>query len=107
MQWRRIAGGLTILSLVATGAPAADDELTKTRHYHPGAALGAAALNLVYLPVRIPVTLVGGLLGGLTGFLTGGDRHAAEDVYGLTDGSQMITPKMLEGRERFRVSAYD
>ncbi len=103
MQGRRIAAGLALFSLVATAAPAAE-ELTETPRTSPGTSLGAAALNLVYLPVRIPVTLTGGLLGGLTGFLTGGDRHAAESVYCLTDGSQMITPKMLEGRESFRFS---
>jgi hypothetical protein len=102
-HWRWISAGLILLSLVATGALAADEELTEAHApTSPGTALGAAALNIVYLPIRMPITLMGGLLGGATGFLNGGDRHSAEAVYSLTDGSQVITPEMLEGREPFR-----
>ncbi|MGD9763514.1 MAG: hypothetical protein AB7V27_07365 [Candidatus Binatia bacterium] len=110
-SWRRIAVAVALVLATASGARAADGDLdnglTERHQPNPGTALGAAALNVVYVPVRLVVTLGGGFLGGLTGFLTGGDEHAASDVHGLVDGSQVITPKMLEGREQFRFSRYD
>jgi hypothetical protein len=64
-------------------------------------------INILYVPVRLVVTIFGAFLGGFSGFITLGDLAAAESMWGLTDGSAVITPEMLEGTEEFRCSAYD
>ena len=107
-HWKRIAAVAVLGTLLASGARAADDELGKeARVPNPRGALTAAALNLLYLPVRLPLTVLGAMLAGTTGFLTFGGEHAANDVFGIFDGTQVINEKVLDGRERFRIGRYD
>lgn len=101
-----VAGGVRAEDAVAPLDPS-DQSALLGREPQPRAALTAALLNIVFLPVRLPVTIIGAELAGVTGWLTAGNEHAANDVFGLVDGSQVITPAMLEKTERFRVSAYD
>ena len=63
-----------------------------------GLALGAAAANLVYLPVKTLVA-VGGLgVGALTGLLTGGDTRAAYALWvPTTGGTFLLTPGNFDG----------
>jgi len=103
---RLIAVAMTVTALVASGAYAADDDFTPPREPQPRAALTATLMNALFLPIRFPVTVVGAWTAGLTGFLTAGNQHAADDVFGLVDGSQFITPAMLEQREPFRWNRY-
>jgi len=65
-----------------------------------GLAIGAAAANLVYTPVKV-ITAFGGLaLGGMTGLLTGGDVRAAYAVWvPAASGTFMLTPNNLDGTE--------
>ncbi len=77
------------------------------RTHDPGLAVCAAMIDLVYLPLRLATTTVGGLLGGLVGFITLGDKAAAESIWLLTDGSQIVTPDMLNGNEPFHWTGYD
>jgi hypothetical protein len=108
MQRKRIVATAALAALLASGVRAADDELkTEARTPNPGGALAAALLNVVFLPVRLPLTVLGAGLAGLTGFLTFGGKHAADDVFGLVDGTQVIDKKVLDGRERFRIGRYD
>jgi len=67
-----------------------------------GVSLLAAVTNIAYIPVRLAVTIATAEIGGLTGWLINGDMGAAQAVWNATDGSAVITPRMLEGRERFR-----
>lgn len=106
---RRVLFILLALTCLATPLRAADDGLDPTlihRERHPRAALTALMFNVVFLPVRFATTFVGAELAGLTGFFTAGNVEAANDVFDLVNGSQVITPKMLEGKEEFRISAY-
>lgn len=102
-HWRRLAATLVLTMLLAGGARA-EDGSTEAREPNPRAALSAAALNLIFLPIRIPLTFLGAELAGLTGFLTFGGEHAADDVFGLVDGTQVINEKVIDGREPFCVS---
>ena len=77
------------------------------RTHSPGLAVAAATIDLVYLPLRLATTAVGGLLGGVVGFITLGDKAAAESIWLLTDGSQIVTPDMLNGTEPFHWTGYD
>ena len=67
-----------------------------------GAAFGAAAINVVYMPARLAVSALGVAASGIVGFLTAGNSQAADDVWGLVKGPAYITPAMLRGREVFR-----
>jgi hypothetical protein len=70
--------------------------------------VGAAMLiNLVYIPARLILTATVGVFGGLAGFLTFGDQAAADSIFSLASGPQVITPEMLEGTERWHLGAYD
>jgi hypothetical protein len=73
----------------------------------PDWSLGAAVINIVYVPVRVAVTTVVGVVGGATGFLLAGDRDGAQDVWGLLNGQTIITQDILQGREPFEFVAYE
>ena len=92
---------------VRPGEPA-DEDIELVESYEPsaGAVVGALAINLVYVPVRFAITVVGAIAGGFEGIFSVGNEEAAETIFGLTDGSQVITPAMLEGRERWTFSRY-
>ncbi len=63
-------------------------------------SLGAVALNIVVMPVRLIVGLLGAELGGVTGALTLGNEEAAAGIWNVTtDGSYTATPAAIEGRE--------
>lgn len=67
-----------------------------------GYSLGAAAVNIVYFPVRLAVTTLTAVTGGLTGFMIGGDLEAATAIWDSTDGQAYITPDILDGSEPLR-----
>ena len=102
---RAIAVGLFVA--VLGGAAQAQEPAPVVRSHNPGLATAALFINMVYIPVRLGLTAVGAVLGGLTGFMTFGDKEAAEAMWGLTNGSMVITPEMLEGTERWHFSDYD
>lgn len=105
---RRLVVGVALATTcVLPAAALQDDPSRKHRERHPGSSIAAALINVVYLPVRLVTTLVGAELSGLVGFLTAGDEHAANDTFDLFNGSQIVTPHMLEGKEEFRWTAYD
>jgi hypothetical protein len=107
--WIAIAIALLVL---AQGTHAAaqsvqGQEVPIKRSHNPRLVGTALLINLVYVPVHLGITCFGAILGGLTGFITLGDVAAAESMWGLTDGSSVVTPEMLEGTEEFRFTAYD
>ncbi|MFN8642529.1 MAG: hypothetical protein U0802_13075 [Candidatus Binatia bacterium] len=111
ISWRRIAATAVLAILLANGAravepvPASASEPARTPN--PRAAISAALLNLVYLPVRLPLTVLGAAFAGMTGWLTFGGVHAADDVFGLVDGTQVIDEHVIEGREPFCIGRWD
>lgn len=72
-----------------------------------GIALGAALLNIPYVPVRVAISGTGIALSAATGWLVGGSSNASEDVWDWFRGSPYITPSMLKGRERFRFGPWE
>jgi hypothetical protein len=84
----------------------ADDQL---RYHEPaaGAAVGAACINVLALPLRLVATTGMAVLGGFTGFMLGGDRQSAWDVWDLGGGDQIVTPDMLTGRQGYRFTSFD
>lgn len=101
----RVTLVLSLLCLVALRARA-EDEL----RYHepaPGAAVGAAFVNVVAVPLRLVATTFVAGLGGFTGFMLGGDRQSAWDVWNLAGGDQMVTPEMMQRRQAYRFTSFD
>jgi hypothetical protein len=84
----------------------ADDQL---RYHEPaaGAAVGAAFINVVAMPLRLVSTIGIGVLGGFTGFMLDGDRQSAWDVWNLGGGDQIVRPEMLQGRQGYRFTSFD
>jgi hypothetical protein len=113
-RWRRLAAMILATLLVASGAGAAgelgasDEAAASSQHVpNPRAAITSALLNVFFLPVRLPLTFIGAELAGVTGFLTFGGTHAANDVFGLVDGTQVIDQQVIEGRKPLCVGRYD
>ena len=94
---------LTTVLLAARVTRADDSDLPR----NPGAAFGAAVINVVYFPVRLALSTVWSEVGGAVGWLTGGNQAAAEDVWSVFRGSGYVTPGMLAGRERFRFGSWE
>jgi hypothetical protein len=97
---------IVILSSLLVSNVSAVEELTEHRKPAPGAALAAAALNVVFMPMRLAVTVLFAELGGLTGFLNGGDEQAANDVWNLVGGGNFITPGFIQGKEPMHLDSY-
>jgi len=89
------------LVLMAVGQVSASDP-TEVRDRKPGYALAAAAMNVLYVPVRLTLTVIGAELSGVTGLLTAGNQEAAGDVASVFDGAQFLTPEHVEGSEPLR-----
>jgi ABC-type transport system involved in cytochrome c biogenesis permease subunit len=103
---RKSVGAGALVALLASMA-AAQEPAPIVRTHDPALAACAAVIDVVYLPLRLATTLVGGVLGGFVGFITLGDKAAAESIWALSDGSQIVTPEMLEGVEPFHWTGYD
>ena len=92
---RRVLVALLLLGVVL-GRPAVLRAESPAAEF--GLAVGAAAGNLVYLPVKGIVAFGGLVLGSLTGVLTGGDVRAAYAVWvPAASGTYLLTPAHLEG----------
>jgi hypothetical protein len=107
---RRIAAMVLVTTMLASSVRAVDlssDTETREREPNPRAALSAVVINMVFLPVRLPLTALGAFLAGFTGFMTFGGKYAADDVFGLVDGTQVIDEHVVEGREPFCIGRYD
>jgi hypothetical protein len=98
---------VVLTALVLSTTVVAQEPAPIVRSHNPRLAATAALLNIGYVPLRMMVTLVDGLLGGFVGFITFGDKAAAESIWALTSGPQVITPEMLEGTERWHMGEYD
>ncbi|MEO8604832.1 MAG: hypothetical protein ABI629_19860 [bacterium] len=107
-QRKRALAVLITATLLASAASAMENDKSMVPYDRdPGAAVGAALINIVYLPVRIMTTFIGAEFAGIVGLFTGGNVRAANDTFDLVNGSQVITPKMLDGKEQFHWNAYD
>ena len=104
---QEFAMAMAVAMLLVGSARAQESDFAPAREPQPRVALSAAVINLFYVPVRFPITVVGAVAAGATGWLTAGNRHAADDVFSLADGTQVVTPAIIEERERFRWGDYD
>ena len=98
---------LTVLAALLAGTAVAQEPAPIVRSHDPRLAATAALLNIFYVPPRIALTALNAVFGAFTGFITFGDKAAADAIWGLTSGPQVITPDMLEGTERWHLGEYD
>jgi hypothetical protein len=98
---------MALAALLATAAVAQEEPPPIKRTHNPRLVGTAVLANIVYVPVRFALFAVGAVLGGFTGFILMGDEAGAESMWGLTNGSAVITPEMLEGTEEFHFTGYD
>jgi hypothetical protein len=98
---------VAVLLSVLVGANVSAIEETRERKPAPGAALASAALNVVFVPMRLAVTVLFAGIGGLTGLLNGGDEQAANDIWGMVGGRNFLTPAFIQGEEPLRLDSYD
>jgi len=104
----RVLGRLVVVAamllLISVPAVAQEQEAYQLeREPTPGLALAAAFGNVVFFPVRLGITIVGGVLGGFTGFMTMGNEEAAQDVWSLFEGQNVLTPEIVGGKESLRL----
>jgi hypothetical protein len=100
---RAIARVTLVLSCLCVFALRAQaDEQLRYHEPAPGAAVGAAFINVLAVPFRLVATTGIAVLGGFTGFMLNGDRQSAWDVWNLGGGDQIVTPDMLQGRQGYR-----
>jgi hypothetical protein len=104
---QQFAVAMAVAMLLVGSARAQEGDFAPAREPQPRVGISAAVINAFFVPLRFPVTVAGAALAGATGWLTAGNQHAADDVFGLVDGTQVMTPAIIEQRERFRWSAYD
>jgi hypothetical protein len=107
LHMRRFALAMAVALLMVGSARAQEGDFAPVREPQPRVALSAAFINMFYVPVRFPITVVGAVAAGATGWLTAGNQHAADDIFSLVDGSQLITPAIIEDRERFSFGEYE
>src|SRR5207253_10131120 len=87
-----------VLVLLLVGRPAPSHATTDGQEFSK--AIAAAALDLVYTPIKVLTAMVGLPIGAMTGVLTGGDVRSAYAVWVPTaSGTYFITPAHLEGTE--------
>jgi hypothetical protein len=97
---------VAVLVALVGARSAAAEELTEAHTPAPAAAIGAAVLNVVFVPLRLAVTLLFAELGGITGLLNGGDEQAAKDVWGMVGGRNYLTPAFIQGKEPMHLDSY-
>jgi len=105
MAMRKLVVVLTLIALVLGRAVPGQ---AHSAGEEAGYAIGAATLNLVYLPAKTLVAIGGFILGAATGFATGGDTRAAYGLWVPTlSGTFFIRPAHLDGTERIEFFGSD
>jgi hypothetical protein len=98
--------GLVMLVAASAAAQLMAPASVKYTPPDPAASSLAAVSNIVYMPVRLAVTTVTAELGGVAAFLNAADANSARDIWGLTEGSAILTPAMYRGDEMFRFGSW-
>jgi hypothetical protein len=107
MRVTRSAVAAVLITALVGATAMAQEPAPIVRSHNPRLVMTAMLINIVYVPARLMLTGAGAILGGFAGFITFGDKAAAQAMWGLTDGSMVVTPEMLQGTEQFHFSAYD
>jgi hypothetical protein len=88
--------GLGLLGMVAA-TPAGAESTAQQVTYGAGSVVG----TLLYAPFKTSFCVVGAVTSGLT-LPFGGPRTAEQVVTAACEGTWVITPEVLKGRERVR-----
>jgi hypothetical protein len=101
MNIAALAVALGILSQVALAQPQED-----TSSGHPAIVwVGTVATNLFYVPAKLAYAGIGAVTGAFGWVLTGGNTDAAEAIWKPSmGGTYVLTPSMLDGKEKVHFS---
>jgi hypothetical protein len=100
MRVRRLVAGMVLAGLVAV-QPAVSRAAEQSPGAEFGMAMGAAGIDLLWVPVKLVTAGLGLALGGVVGVLTGGDVRSAYAVWVPTaTGTFLVTPAHLDGTKR-------
>jgi len=104
---RRMLAGVALVAVVL-GGPTSSWAHRQDQGREAGLAIGAASLNLLYVPAKLVTAGLGLAVGGLVGVLTGGNTRAAYAIWVPTaTGTFLITLDQMEGREPIRFIGSD
>jgi hypothetical protein len=101
---------LAAVALVAVvlGGPTSSWAHHQDQGNEAGLAIGAATLNLFYVPAKLVTATLGLAVGGLVGVFTGGSTRAAYAVWVPTaTGTYFISLDQMAGREPIRFFGSD
>jgi len=104
---RRLRIALVVLAAVwltpVSQARAAQAE--ENGGHSPIVIVGTVLTNIVYFPSKLVYAAVGGIVGALAYPLTAGDSDVSTAIWDAScRGTYVVTPDMLEGKERIRFS---
>jgi hypothetical protein len=100
----------TILTALVLGQPLQSraEPVAHTQAEEAGLALGAAGLNLFYLPFKGMLAIGGLFLGAAAGFLNGGDTRSAYALWvPAAGGTYLLTVEHLEGSKDIELFGSD
>jgi hypothetical protein len=99
MRMRSVVAGVVLAGLVAV-LPVSSRAEERTPGSEFGLAMGAAAIDLGWVPVKLVTAGLGLAVGSVAGVLTGGDVRTAYAVWvPTTTGTFIVTPANLDGTE--------
>lgn len=95
---------VALLTGTALAVESADD--SGSQGGHPAIVwVGTAATDLLYVPAKLIYAGVGAVTGAFGWLLTGGNTDAAKAIWRPSmGGTYVVTPSMLEGKEKVRFS---
>jgi hypothetical protein len=95
---------VALLTGTALAVESADD--SGSNDGHPAIVwVGTVATDLLYVPAKLMYAGVGAVTGAFGWLLTGGNTDAAKAIWKPSmGGTYVVTPSMLEGKEKVRFS---
>lgn len=97
-----LAAALTVVLVFAARPAQAEEDFWD----EAGIGAGAGFSNLLYVPAKAFYASFGGLIGGVAWCLTGGDLEVANDIWNASiNGTWVLTPAMLQGKEKIHFNA--
>jgi hypothetical protein len=97
MRMRSVVAGVVLAGLVAV-QPVVSQAEQRSPGQEFGLAMGAAGLDLAWVPAKLVTAGLGLAVGSIAGVLTGGDVRTAYAVWvPTTTGTFLVTPAHLDG----------
>ena len=104
--WTRMSRTVAAIVLVAAMGAAKPADAQESFWSEVGMGAGAGFSNLLYVPAKAIYAGFGGIVGGVAWCVTGGDTQVANEIWNASmNGTWVVTPAMLEGKEKIHFNA--